>query len=49
MKKNGKSGAAVLSSVIDADGFAELDEKITNYEVGELVTFIPMREIFPSC
>lgn len=49
LKKNGKSGAAVLSSVIDADGFAELDEKITNYEVGELVTFIPMREIFPSC
>ena len=49
LKKNGKSGAAVLSSVMDADGFAELGETTTDYDVGEVVPFIPMREIFPSC
>ena len=48
LKKNGKSGAGVLSSVMDADGFAQLDAATTQYDVGQTVDFLPMREIIPS-
>ncbi len=47
LAKHGKSGAGVLSSLLGADGFAELDEETTDYNVGDIVDFLPMREILP--
>ena len=45
LAKHGKSGAGVLSSLLGADGFAELDEETTDYRAGDIVDFLPMREI----
>ena len=47
LAKHGKSGAGVLSSLLGADGFAELDEDTTHYSAGDIVDFLPMRELFP--
>ncbi len=47
LAKHGKSGAGVLSSLLGADGFAELDEETTHYSAGDIVDFLPMRELFP--
>ena len=45
LAKHGKSGAGVLSSLLEADGFAELDEETTDYNAGDIVDFLPMYEI----
>ena len=47
LAKHGKSGAGVLSSLLEAHGFAELDEETTDYNEGDIVDFLPMREILP--
>ena len=47
LAKHGKSGAGVLSSLLDADGFAELTEETTRYDAGDIVDFLPLSEILP--
>ena len=45
LEKYGRSGAAILSSLVGADGFAELNEDVTRVEKGTLVAFLPFAEI----
>lgn len=45
VQRYGKSGAAMLSSLVGADGFAEFAEDQTTLQEGDLVDFIPFSEI----
>jgi molybdopterin molybdotransferase len=39
-----KQGSGVLSSLVEADGFVELAEDLTQVETGDLVTFYPINQ-----
>ena len=45
LEKYGRSGAAILSSLVGADGFAELSEDLTRLEKGMHVPYLPFKEI----
>ena len=45
LEKYGRSGAAILSSLVGADGFAELDEDLLRLEKGMSVPYLPFSEI----
>ena len=45
VEKHGASGAAILSSLVGADGFIDLDEEITQVKVGDMVRFLPFKEL----
>jgi len=45
LEKYGRSGAAILSSLVGADGFAELDEDLLRLEKGMSVAYLPFSEI----
>lgn len=43
--KHGASGAAILSSLVGADGFIELDEDTTQVKAGDTVSFLPFDKV----
>ena len=45
LEKHGRSGAAILSSLAGADGFAELGEAVERLEKGMPVDYLPFSEI----
>jgi len=43
--KHGRSGAGILSSMVDADGLLDLDADMTYLESGSIVYFLPFSEV----
>lgn len=43
--KHGRSGAGILSSMVDADGLLDLDADLTYLESGSIVDFLPFSEV----
>ena len=41
-----KQGAAMLSSLVEADGLIDLDEKATEIAPGDAVRFLPLPQVF---
>lgn len=41
-----KDGAGILSSIVQSDGFAILDESVTDLAPGAMVEFLPFSEVF---
>ena len=39
-------GAGILSSIVQSDGFAVLDESMTELAPGAIVEFLPFSEVF---
>jgi molybdopterin molybdotransferase len=47
-RKYPKDGAGILSSIVRSDGFAVLDESLSDLVVGGMVDFLPFSEVFGS-
>jgi molybdopterin molybdotransferase len=47
-RKYPKDGAGILSSIVQSDGFAVLDESLSDLAVGGMVEFLPFSEVFGS-
>jgi molybdopterin molybdotransferase len=47
-RKYPKDGAGILSSIVQSDGFAVLDESLSELAVGGTVDFLPFSEVFGS-
>ena len=47
-RKYPKDGAGILSSIVQSDGFAILDESLSDLEVGGMIDFLPFSEVFGS-
>lgn len=45
VEKHGRSGAAIISSLVGADGFIDLDEEATQIKAGTIVRFLPFDEV----
>lgn len=43
--KHGRSGAGILSSMVEADGLLDLDPELTYLESGSIVNFLPFSEV----
>jgi molybdopterin molybdotransferase len=43
-----KDGAGILSSIVQSDGFAVLDESMSELAVGGIVDFLPFSEVFET-
>lgn len=43
--KHGGSGAAIISSLVGADGFVDLGEEVTHIDAGSVVSFLPFSEV----
>ena len=41
-----KDGAGILSSIVQSDGLAMLDEEISDLAPGTIVDFLPFSEVF---
>lgn len=44
-RKHARSGAGILSSLVDSDGLVELPEDMTQLEEGAVVSFLPFTEV----
>lgn len=44
-RKHPRSGAGILSSLVDSDGLVELPEEMTQLEEGAVVSFLPFTEV----
>lgn len=44
-RKHPRSGAGILSSLVEADGLVELPEEMTQLEEGAMVSFLPFTEV----
>jgi len=47
-RKYPKDGAGILSSIVQSDGFAVLDESLSELVPGAIVEFLPFSEVFGS-
>ncbi len=47
LKRHGKSGAGILTSLSGADGFAELGEEAESLESGAPASYLPFNELLP--
>src|SRR5207247_8588959 len=47
-RKYPKDGAGILSSIVQSDGFAVLDESLSELAPGAIVEFLPFSEVFGS-
>ena len=47
-RKYPKDGAGILSSIVQSDGFAILDESLSDLAVGGMVDFLPFSEVLGS-
>ena len=45
-QKYPKDGAGILSSIVQSDGFAVLDESLSELVPGAIVEFLPFSEVF---
>jgi molybdopterin molybdotransferase len=47
-KRFPRDGAGILSSIVQSDGFAVLDEGLADIAPGMTVAFLPFSEVFGS-